>query len=40
MTTPVFTVAPSISLRAAVDVMIDKRIGCLPVVEDASSSGS
>ena len=39
MTTPVFTVAPSISLRAAVDVMIVKRIGCLPVVEDGKLVG-
>src|SRR5262245_40635332 len=34
MTTPVITVAPSTSVRAAVSVMSDKRIGCLPVVED------
>ncbi len=39
MRTPVFTVAPSISLRAAVDIMIDKRIGCLPVVEDGKLVG-
>ena len=34
MTTHVFTVAPSVSLRAAVHLMIGERIGCLPVVED------
>jgi CBS domain-containing membrane protein len=39
MTTPVFTVGPSISLRAAVASMIDKRIGCLPVVEDGKLVG-
>jgi CBS domain-containing membrane protein len=39
MTAPVFTVAPSVSLRAAVDIMLDKRIGCLPVVEDGKLVG-
>jgi CBS domain-containing membrane protein len=34
MTRPVFTVAPEASLRDAVAIMIEKRIGCLPVVED------
>jgi CBS domain-containing protein len=32
MTSRVFTVAPSVPLRAAVGIMLDKRIGCLPVV--------
>ena len=39
MTSPVFTVTPSISLRAAVRIMIEKRIGCLPVVEDGKLVG-
>src|SRR5438128_33661 len=30
---------PSISLRTAVDIMINKRIGCLPVVEDRKLVG-
>jgi CBS domain-containing protein len=39
MTPQVFTVAPSVSLRAAVRLMIEKRIGCLPVVEDGRLVG-
>ena len=39
MTPHVFTVAPSVSLRAAVRIMIDKRIGCLPVVDDGKLVG-
>jgi CBS domain-containing membrane protein len=39
MTAPVFTVAPAISLRTAVEIMIDKRIGCLPVVDDGKLVG-
>ena len=33
MTTRVFTVPPSASVRTAVNIMLDKRIGCLPVVD-------
>jgi CBS domain-containing membrane protein len=33
MTTQVFSVGPDASLREAVAVMLEKRIGCLPVVE-------
>lgn len=32
MTASVFSIEPDASMRAAVEVMIDKRIGCLPVV--------
>lgn len=39
MTRPVFTVAPDASLREAVAIMIDKRIGCLPVVEGTELAG-
>ncbi len=39
MTTPVFTIAPFIALRVAVAVMVDKRIGCLPVVDDGRLVG-
>jgi CBS domain-containing membrane protein len=39
MTPHVFTVAPSVSLRVAVDIMLDKRIGCLPVVDDGTLVG-
>jgi CBS domain-containing protein len=39
MTPLVFTVPPSASLRAAVQIMIDKRIGCLPVVENGGLVG-
>ena len=34
MTKRVFTIAPSASIRAALVEMLDKRIGCLPVVEN------
>jgi CBS domain-containing protein len=39
MTARVFTIAPSAPLRAAVAIMLDKRIGCLPVVEDGKLVG-
>jgi CBS domain-containing protein len=39
MTAQVFTVDPSVSLHAAVRLMIDRRIGCLPVVEDGKLVG-
>jgi CBS domain-containing protein len=39
MTAPAFTVGPSVSLRAAVRLMIEKKIGCLPVVEDGRLVG-
>ena len=34
MHTPVQTVSPGTSLVDAIDLMIDQRIGCLPVTED------
>jgi CBS domain-containing protein len=34
MTRDVFTVHPDASVRAAVELMIQQRVGCLPVVED------
>ena len=34
MTKRVFTIVPSASIRAALVEMLDKRIGCLPVVEN------
>lgn len=39
MTSRVFTVSPSAPLQAAVQIMIDKKIGCLPVVEEGSLVG-
>ena len=39
MTPHVFSVAPSVTLRDAVEIMLDKRIGCLPVVEDGKLLG-
>ena len=39
MTPRVFTVPPSAPLQAAVEIMIDKKIGCLPVVEDGRLVG-
>ena len=39
MTPRVFTVAPSVSLRAAVRIMLDMRVGCVPVVEDGRLVG-
>jgi CBS domain-containing membrane protein len=39
MTTNVFTVTPSMPISAAAGMMIDKRIGCLPVVEDGKLVG-
>jgi len=39
MTKPVITVAPGTSIRAAIGVMADRRIGCLPVVEDGKLVG-
>lgn len=39
MTTRVFTVSPSAPLQAAIDIMLDKKIGCLPVVEDGRLVG-
>ena len=39
MTTNVFSVAPDATVRSAVRVMIDKKIGCLPVVEDGKLVG-
>jgi CBS domain-containing protein len=34
MTAPVVTAAPTLPVRAAVDLMLAARIGCLPVVND------
>jgi CBS domain-containing protein len=39
MTPRVFTVSPSTPLQTAVAIMIDKRIGCLPVVENGRLIG-
>jgi CBS domain-containing protein len=39
MTPHVFTIGPSMPLRAAVEIMVDKRIGCLPVVEEGRIVG-
>lgn len=39
MSPNVFTVGPSIPLRVAVDFMVEKRIGCLPVIEDGRLVG-
>jgi CBS domain-containing protein len=39
MTADVCTVAPSASLQSAVRLMIDRKIGCLPVVEDGKLVG-
>jgi CBS domain-containing protein len=39
MTQQVFTVAPTTPLREAVEAMLEKRIGCLPVVEDGTLLG-
>ena len=39
MTPRPFTITPSASLRTAVEIMVEKRIGCLPVVEDGKLVG-
>jgi len=39
MTPVVFTVGPDLPIRTAVGIMIDRRIGCLPVVEDGKLVG-
>jgi CBS domain-containing protein len=39
MTTSVFTVTPDASMRSAVELMIAKRIGCVPVVEKGAVVG-
>jgi CBS domain-containing membrane protein len=39
MTTNVFTVAPDATVRSAVETMLHKKIGCLPVVEDGTLVG-
>ena len=39
MTTNVFTIRPDRSVREAVQIMIDKKVGCLPVVHDAKLVG-
>ena len=39
MTARVFTVPPSVPLETAVEIMIEKKIGCLPVVDDGKLVG-
>lgn len=39
MTMNVFIIAPTATVHAAVKQMLDKRIGCLPVVEDGKLVG-
>jgi CBS domain-containing protein len=39
MTQQVFTVEPVTPLRQAVETMLEKRIGCLPVLEDGALVG-
>ena len=39
MTTTVSTIAPTATMHEAVELMLDKRIGCLPVVEDGKLVG-
>ncbi len=39
MASPVITIGPDAPIRDAVELMIDKRIGCLPVVEDGRLVG-
>jgi CBS domain-containing protein len=39
MTTRVFTVPPSASVRTAATILADKQIGCLPVVDDGTLVG-
>jgi CBS domain-containing protein len=39
MTTRVVTIAPTATVREAVKTMLDKRIGCLPVIENDTLVG-
>lgn len=39
MTTEVFTIAPDAELEEAAKLMLEKKIGCLPVVEDGTLAG-
>jgi len=39
MTAQVFTIAPTASMRSAVERMLEKQIGCLPVVENGALVG-
>lgn len=39
MTTPAVSVSPALPVRAAVDIMLKRQIGCLPVVEDGRLVG-
>lgn len=39
MTTRVFTVTPDVSMRDAIELMLNKKIGCLPVVEGGKLVG-
>lgn len=39
MTASVYTVTPGTAVREAVEIMIEKRIGCLPVLEEGAVVG-
>jgi CBS domain-containing protein len=39
MTHPVITIDPRASIREAVELMLEKRVGCLPVLEDGRLVG-
>jgi len=39
MTPGVYTVGPELPIRTAVGIMIDRRIGCLPVIENGKLIG-
>lgn len=39
MTPQVFTIGPDLPIRSAVGIMIERRIGCLPVVDDGKLVG-
>jgi CBS domain-containing membrane protein len=39
MAAPVFTIGPDMPLRAAVELMLEKRVGCLPVVDEGRLVG-
>lgn len=37
MTTPVLTIAPAATIREAAGLMLEKQVGCLPVVDDGGN---
>jgi CBS domain-containing membrane protein len=39
MTAEPFTVGPRVPIRTAVEMMVEKKIGCLPVIEDGKLVG-